>query len=634
MTQRGASAAAVAVFLGCAAAVFWITGGVAPWEADRGNLWHHYEYLADGFLNGHSYLSVDPAPELTRLADPYDPAANEAYRLWDASLYHGKYYMYYGPVPALVLMAPWRALTGHVLPQRIAVAVFACVGMAFLTRFLSEVRRRQFPGLSAGAFAFILVVAFHASWLPVTLRRPGVWELPIVAAVACLWAALYFLWKFHDSGRRTAWGAATGVALALLMGCRATAVLGAGTGALLLLAPQGTPGARSIPWRGALLGSALAGAGGIALLLYNHARFGQWLEFGQSYQLWGMKERLARHFDPSFIGFNFSLYVASVPTLSPYFPFIRGCWPASLPSGYIATEEMQGALFVMPVHVAGFWALARAWGSRQQAGARPLSIALAAAACATVCAAAVLFCFAGACSRYSTELFAGWSVVTAVGLMALLGDGGAGGSRFLRVLAVAAGCWTIAGAWLASAEFRGFMRQTEPRTYAAAARILDTPSLWSMRSEGVVFGPLDLDIRVPGAAPAGTVLVASGRPEMVNQLILDPVDESHVRLSLAENQHVILRTGPLTVTLGRLRVRLAAPWLYPPREHPYWDGVADAGRRADLQTRFSIEAGQAAFTAHSTRSFDAASFRPTVLGASEAAPDSPYIEASTPAGQP
>ena len=73
------------------------TGGIAPWERDRVNLWHHYEYLAEGFLRGHTYLSVDPAPELSLLADPYDPSANEPYRLWDASLYQGRYYLITGP---------------------------------------------------------------------------------------------------------------------------------------------------------------------------------------------------------------------------------------------------------------------------------------------------------------------------------------------------------------------------------------------------------------------------------------------------------------------------------------------------------------------------------------------------------
>jgi hypothetical protein len=72
------------------------------------NAWHHYEYLAEGFLRGHTYLPVEPDPRLLQLSDPYDPVANRPYRLWDASLYHGRYYLYYGPAPAITLMLPWR----------------------------------------------------------------------------------------------------------------------------------------------------------------------------------------------------------------------------------------------------------------------------------------------------------------------------------------------------------------------------------------------------------------------------------------------------------------------------------------------------------------------------------------------
>jgi len=627
MTFGKPSAAALAGILSlllCALASLWLTAGVAPWEGDRANLWHHYEYLADGFLHGHTYLSVEPAPELARLRDPYDPAANEPYRLWDASLYQGKYYLYYGPTPALALMGPFQALTGRTLPQRTAVAVFAIAGMAALARLLWEVRLRHFPGVSAAAYGLVLLVAFHASWLPVTLRRPGVWELPIVAADACLWAALYFLWRFHDSGRRAGWALATGVSLALLMGSRVTSVFAAGLVTLLLLVPAAGGPSRGGPWREAALGALAAAAGGLALLAYNHARFGSWGEFGQSYQLWGLNERHLRHFDPSFIPFNARLYLTSVPVLSPYFPFLRGAWP-SPPDGYIATEEMQGVLFVMPVHLAGLCAAGWAWARRGSAAARPLAVTLAAAAGASLLAAAILFCFAGACSRYVTELMGGWSVLTAVGLFVLLGRPGERGARARRLVAVAAGAWTMAGVWLASAEFRGFMRQTEPRAYRAVAHLLDLPSSWRIRSLGVVFGPLELDLRVPASAKGDTVVVASGRPQMVDQLIVSPTDAGHARLVLAENRHNPLETGPLELRQGRLHVLLQAPWLYPPPEHPYWDAYSPESR-ARLQALVSVTVDGKVTTSRSVHPFDAASFEPAVLGASEAAPGSPYVE--------
>src|SRR5271170_7732742 len=101
-----------AALAACAALLFWIANGASVLEREPGEAWHHYEYLVDGFLHGHASLSVQPAPQLLALADPYDPAQNGPWRLWDASLYHGKFYLYFGPTPVL-LMFPWRVLTGH-----------------------------------------------------------------------------------------------------------------------------------------------------------------------------------------------------------------------------------------------------------------------------------------------------------------------------------------------------------------------------------------------------------------------------------------------------------------------------------------------------------------------------------------
>ena len=623
-TLRAPIAALLSV-MACVAASFWVTSGVASFERDQGSLWHHYEYLAQGFLHGHASLSVDPAPELARLKDPYDPTANAPYRLWDASLYQGKYYLYYGPTPALTLMAPWLAVTGHSLPQRTAVALFASVGMAFLARLLWEVRRRHFPGTSAGAFAAVLLVSFHAAWLPVILRRPGVWELPIVAEGACLWAALYFLWRFHDSGGKAVWAAATGVALALLMGSRVTSVFSAGVITLLLFVP-GPGAAGNGARRAAALAAAIAAAGGLALLAYNHARFGSWTEFGQSYQLWGLNERHLRHFDPAFMPFNAQLYLTSVPTLSPYFPFIRGSWPTP-PEGYIAVEEMQGILFVMPVHLAGLLAVLWASRSRGDPGKRPLRLTLLAAAAATGLAALVLFCFAGACSRYISELVCGWTVVTAVGLMILWDRGAKAIPRAGKILAAAAAAWTVLGVGFASAEFRGFMRQTEPRAYALAAHALDQPSSWWIRSKGLQFGPLELELRVPPGARGDTVVLASGRPQMVDQLVVTPIDAGHVRLTLLENERTAVQTPPLPVEDGHLRVLLSAPWLYPPPEHPYWDSRPDGDGRGRQAAASLAVAGQV-FTGSLAHTFDAASFEPAVLDARTADPSSPAVVSS------
>jgi len=68
--------------------------------------WHTYhtyiDYLAEGFRSGHLYISLAPTPELLASPDPFD-GSNLYNWYWDASLYKKHYYLYWGPVPALLL---------------------------------------------------------------------------------------------------------------------------------------------------------------------------------------------------------------------------------------------------------------------------------------------------------------------------------------------------------------------------------------------------------------------------------------------------------------------------------------------------------------------------------------------------
>jgi hypothetical protein len=207
--------------------------------------------------------------------------------------------------------------------------------------------------------------------------------------------------------------------------------------------------------------------------------------------------------------------------------------------------------------------------------------------------------------------------------------------RLLRLAAAAAACWTVASVWLASAEFRGFMRLTNPGVYRAVGHALDLPSDWWARAAGVRYGPVDLVIRVPpGAPPEETVLVASGRPQRSNQLVLQALGGGRFRLALDDNQHPVLETPPLEARDGVLRVRVSAPWLYPPPEHPYWDRVADPGLRDDLQHRFAVDWGAGRAETHSALSSDPVSLEPAVRWASPDRPATPFVESLAREGAP
>jgi len=61
--------------------------------------------LGESFLRGQLSLLEEPNPQLTELQNPYDPAQRTVPYHWDASYYKGKYYLYWGPVPALAFAA-------------------------------------------------------------------------------------------------------------------------------------------------------------------------------------------------------------------------------------------------------------------------------------------------------------------------------------------------------------------------------------------------------------------------------------------------------------------------------------------------------------------------------------------------
>lgn len=612
--------------LGISAALLaWVAGGIAAMESRPGYAGHYYEYLVDGFLEGHTYLSVDPAPGLARLRDPYDPQQNAPFRLSDASLYHGKYYLYYGPTPAVVLMLPWKVLTGRHLPERWAAVAFATLALAGLGLLLWEVRIRYFPRLSGWTLGAILLVAMHASWLPVTLRRPGFWELPHAAALACLWCTLYFLWRCRLGRGQTGWALAVGIGLVLLIGSRPTFLFAAAVVAALAgfsgvsAAPSGTP--RRLNWRTVLAVAFPLGLGGAALILYNVLRFGRAGEFGQSYQLLNVNELHLPHFQPSFFAFNVWIYLGSFPEFSPYFPFVKTVMPGGLPPGYVMSEEMHGAFFALPVQFAGWIALVWAWRRRRKPEFGPLRVTLVAGVVTSLFAAIVLFSWAGAASRYLTELTGGWTLATAIGLMVLFNPSHSSAESVslgrmrpvLRAFTIVAAVWTVGYVWLASFEHGGLFRYTNPVAYGRMARALDYPSLWTARSEGMVFGPAELTVALgPYRGPATTVLLSSGRLGMMNRLILRRIDPAHLGLSLQENETVVAEVPRMEFQGGMLRVRIEAPWLYPPAQHPYWDRYADPLERTDRQTRFSIGASNQMDVAYSDFSFDATGFEPCI----------------------
>lgn len=614
----------------CAGLYVTTAEGVSIRYHDRENAWHHYEYLVDGFLGAHLYLSRTPSPELLALPDPYDPKANDGHRLWDASFYHGKFYLYYGPAPAVLLMLPWKLITGHHLPQWGATVLFAIIGFGALALLLAGIRKKYFSGATPAQLFFAVLLAGHISWLPVILRRPAFWELPIVTAASLFWLSLFFLWKYHTTGRLSRWAWAGGIALGCGPGARPTYALTAGFMLLLFALPLSRRRSLPNPLRELLPVIIPLAAGGCALIAYNYLRFGAVLEFGQSYQIWGVDYRGAALFSPANVLTNIWVYFCTLPDLSPYFPFFRTAWvgPGVQP-GYLGTEEMPGLLFTMPALALGFATWLHAWRTRGDSRFRAFRILVAAATCGGGVTGLFLFAFAGGCSRYITELLAGWTLVTSIGGFAIftkpLSRPLGGVPRLLAGVSI---IWTITCVWLASFEFRRFTQTTQPNLYRAIATTLNYPSYWMAERAGEKFGPVALDIRIPEKFARGdTIVLATGRQDMLNQLIIERLAPHRVRIRVAVNDLTIIATPVMQHGSSLIHIELHAPWLYPPIAHPYWRRFKNPVQRNQLQAITVLATPAVTMSLESKWFFDSLAFGPYIRTSSKDRGDGAWVEA-------
>jgi hypothetical protein len=567
-----------------------------PGWYQRGQAYYfHYDYLADSFLEGHTDIDLKPDPKLLALPDPYDPAQNRKWRLGDASLYNGKYYLYFGPAPALVLFAPFKLLTGAPLMQSAATCAVAAAALGLLAWLVRDVLRRNRPESNNGSWVGAMIFAAMGSWLLVTLQRPMVFEVSIICGAGGFWAALFFLWKGSTSGRWILCAPALGLALAFSLASRITyapaAVLILGAAFLDLRARPGNS-RRNSTWL--VFGAAApVAACFLGLLVYNHARFGNAFEFGQKYQLNVSYEQKInpRDINPSFIPFNLREYLLAKPTISPFFPFILPQDPPVLPRGYIASEGMHGILIAVPVNLFALAGAVWIWRRRKNPAQRSLFLVGATCVICALADACILLNHPGTVSRYITELLAPVVPMTAIGLAAAFSSR----SRLLRTSAAVLGVYSFLYVFFAAtAAYDNLARVKHPRAYPAAAHACDAIADLFVGHPYHRSGPIELQLALrPFTGPCSVWIVSGGRPDARYYLTLTREDADHISLAIQygnENDtdqlwlthqlfdSIVLKGQVVPAPSGAFIVQLAAPWLYPPAEDGYWDPVPSSAK--------------------------------------------------------
>ena len=386
------------IYLWCAT-----SGTLTTWDSPT----RYYADLARGFVQGKLYL---PTRDFQV----------------DYTVYQGRYYLYWGPVPAilLALLSPFRS--GRVGDLQLTFA-FAWLTSSMLCLTAIALWDRFFvslPRYLLWCMLPVLSLASPAAFMLNNYMAGRIYEASITAGqfflAAGMLAALCAL-------RRPAsrwWLALAGTLWALAIGARWTLLVPVGILLLLLTAWMVRPqqvASRAHALLPALLLPVALGLAGLGW--YNWARFGSVLESGNSYQRNEagpqFKRPLSPMWGPVFILQNAYNYALNPVEVQAQFPYLRAQYGRAepvlpeygLPSQYGA-QQMVGALYSAPFIVFALAPMAAFLRPRARSAAIPmdpraaaeglnwLMLSLGAAGLGTL---AVLLSFFWAAARYAYD---------------------------------------------------------------------------------------------------------------------------------------------------------------------------------------------------------------------------------------
>ncbi|MBT1182389.1 hypothetical protein JS531_10620 [Bifidobacterium sp. CP2] len=301
-----------------------------------------YQRLADAILHGRTWLDYPVNGALAAMDNPYDTRLRTLTALnhpdtpvyFDVAFHDGRYYSYFGVLPALLLFAPFKALTGMRLPTNAGVAIavlMAGVATALLCIQLARLLGRRRP-VSLGAAMLGMTAMMFGNGIAMLVQLGLFYQIPqeMAVAFAAFGLSLWIEAKLRGLERHLPLLAAGSACMALTIASRPQVIL-----ATLVAIPLFSDEIRTLWTRGlrslrAARHEAVVWAWAVLPYLavflpqfaYNRARFGKFTDFGATYNLTGYDMPHADAPLTQYLSFVFQ-YLFQPPNLTSHFPFVQ-----------------------------------------------------------------------------------------------------------------------------------------------------------------------------------------------------------------------------------------------------------------------------------------------------------------------
>ena len=364
---------------------------------DFSNMMGYYDLLADAFLKGQLHIDIRPD-------DMY---------VHDMIPFEGRYYLQWGPVPALFHLA--AKLISLTLSDRVACLLIAWLTTLVFWRIISILGRRFFPELPSGLYPwFVMAFGLSTTTAVIGLRGTVYHESIGMAALGVMLAVLALLRYLEKAS--WSWALVAGLGIGVAVGSRIPLALygiGLGCGLLAVQYIRRHSIATTLSHLTAYSMPILVSGG--LLLAYNQARFGSPLDYGDNYLVDAVEGLSA--FELGRVPENIRHYLLAPPQLTADFPWIGHVgWPPA--EKVTRLEDVSSIFLISPFLLLAVlsWPLMQ-WKVLRSKKRPEIDLPLFAVSLAVSSGLAffAILCFAAAARRYAHDFVPVWMVLAFIG---------------------------------------------------------------------------------------------------------------------------------------------------------------------------------------------------------------------------
>ena len=282
----------------------------------------------------------------------YGRSANDVQKgrdyIWDAAFYNGKYYIYFGILPALILLIPYYMVTGEYMLSSLAILIFSVLTIISMKELIKSIFKRYFNDVPFNLMVYSLIILLFGSQILVINGRPKFYELAVISGLFFAITGIVFLFNaLEDEKIKYRYLFGSSLFLSLSVACRPTMLLTSFIAMpyFIKIAINSIKKRKDIFKTFCVIGIPYLIIGGL-LMYYNYIRFNSIFEFGASYQLTvndmsHLKNRLAT----IWTGIMCNLF--GIPKFTASFPFVQNNEDIITFYGYYYRESMLGGLSIL-----------------------------------------------------------------------------------------------------------------------------------------------------------------------------------------------------------------------------------------------------------------------------------------------